>query len=156
MNVFLLRHGDAVSANENPARPLSPGGRQEIERTARIALERNVVISVIYHSGILRAFESAEIMGRLLAPTLSLEEHAGLLPEDDPAIVKAELEGAEHSILLVGHLPYLNRLAALLVNGDPDRAVVEFLPAMMACLAKVNDRWKVVWTSIDPGILMHS
>jgi phosphohistidine phosphatase len=156
MNVFLLRHGDAVSANENPARPLSPKGRQEIERTARIALERNAAVSVIYHSGILRAFESAEIMGRVIAPPLGLEEHAGLLPEDDPGIVRAELEGVEHSILLVGHLPYLNRLAALLVNGDADRAVVEFLPAMMACFAKVNDRWKVIWTSIEPENLMHS
>jgi phosphohistidine phosphatase len=156
MNVFLLRHGDALSANENPARPLSPRGRQEIERTARIAVGRNVAISVIYHSGILRAAESAEIMRRLLLPPSGIEEHTGLLPEDDPAIVKVEIEGEERSILLVGHLPYLNRLAALLVNGDADRAVVEFLPAMMACFAKVNDRWKVIWTSIEPENLMHS
>ena len=152
MKVFLLRHGDAVSANEHPARPLSPKGRQEIERTARIALERNVAVSVIYHSGILRALESAEIISRLLLPPLGVVEHAGLLPEDDPAIVKAELEGEERSILLVGHLPYLNRLAALLVNGDPDRVVVEFLPAMMACFARADGRWKVIWTSGELGI----
>ena len=143
MNVYLVRHGDAVSANENSLRPLSQKGRQSIERTARLALDRKIQVSIIYHSGILRAQESAEIFSELLAPSLGLEEHSGLLPEDDPAIVKAELEVAEYSILLISHLPYLNRLAALLVTGDPDRRVADFLPATMVCCSRVNGRWKI-------------
>jgi phosphohistidine phosphatase len=143
MNVYLVRHGDAVSANENSLRPLSQKGRQSIERTARLALDRKIQISIMYHSGILRAQESAEIFSELFAPPLGLEEHGGLLPEDDPAIVKAELEIVECSILLVSHLPYLNRLAALLVTGDPDRRVVDFLPATMVCCSRANGRWKI-------------
>jgi phosphohistidine phosphatase len=148
--VYLVRHGDALSANENPARPLSPAGRAGVERTARFALERKVQVTIIYHSGILRALESAEIFGRLLTPPSGLEEHAGLLPEDDPAIVKAELDLAAQPILLVGHLPYLNRLASLLVSGDPNRKVIDFSPAMMACCARVDARWQIQWTSVEP------
>lgn len=152
MKVYLVRHGDAVSANENPQRPLSAKGRQSVERTARLALARKVQVSTIYHSGILRALETAQIFGQLLAPPLGLEEHAGLLPEDDPAIVKAELEMTTHSILLVGHLPYLNRLAALLIAGDPEHGVVQFAPAMMACCSKESDRWNIDWTLAPPEI----
>jgi phosphohistidine phosphatase len=151
MNVYLVRHGDALSANENSLRPLSQKGRQGIERTARLALERKIQVSIIYHSGILRARESAEIFGELLAPPLGLEEHGDLLPGDDPVIIRAELEIAEYSILLVGHLPYLHRLAALLVTGDPERRVVDFLPATMVCCSRVNGRWKIDWVLTEPG-----
>ena len=152
MKVYLVRHGEAVSANENPKRPLSVKGREQIEHTARLALARKVQVSTIYHSGILRALETAQIFAQLLAPPLGLAEHAGLLPEDDPAIVKAELDIGEHSIVLVGHLPYLNRLVSSLVTGDPDRTVVEFTPAMIVCCSKENDRWNIEWTSASPEI----
>ena len=152
MNLYLVRHGDAVSANENPQRPLSAKGREQVEHTARFALARKIQVSTIYHSGILRALETAQIFAQLLTPPLGLVEHAGLLPEDDPAVVKAELDIGEDSILLVGHLPYLNRLASLLVTGDPDRVVVELTPAMMVCCSKQNDRWNIDWTSAPPQI----
>jgi phosphohistidine phosphatase len=152
MYAYLIRHGDAVAASENPGRPLSLRGRQDVERTVRLALRHNVAVSVVYHSGLLRALQTAEIVAALLAPPLGVKEHSGLLPDDDPAIVKAELDMIEYPIALVGHLPYLRRLAALLTTGDPDRHAVDFAPAMMACFAKEGGRWKSLWTSAEPAI----
>jgi phosphohistidine phosphatase len=117
-----------------------------------LALARNIQISAIYHSGILRAFETAQILAEILAPPLGLHLHTGLLPEDDPAIVKAELDLMDHPIALVGHLPYLNRLAALLTSGDPNRAVVEFLPAMMIGFERQDYQWKITWRSEEPAV----
>jgi phosphohistidine phosphatase len=116
-----------------------------------LALTRNIQISAIYHSGILRAFETAQILAEILAPPLGLHLHAGLLPEDDPAIVKAELDLMDHPIALVGHLPHLNRLAALLTSGDPNRVVIKFLPALMIAFERRNQQWKIGWTSEEPG-----
>lgn len=152
MYAYLVRHGDAVAEIDNPERPLSVKGRQNVERTAHLALRRNIQISAIYHSGILRAVETAQILAEVLAPPLGLQLHAGLLPEDDPAIVKAELDLMNHPIALVGHLPHLDRLAALLTSDDPQRAVVEFLPAMMVGFEKQNHQWKIAWRSEEPAV----
>lgn len=152
MDAYLIRHGDAVAEMDNPKRPLSTKGRRDVQRTAHLALARNIQISAIYHSGILRAFETAQILAEILAPPRGLHLHAGLLPEDDPAIVKAELDLMDHPIALVGHLPYLNRLAALLTSGDPNRAVVEFLPAMMIGFQRQDYQWKITWRSEEPAV----
>jgi phosphohistidine phosphatase len=141
---YLVRHGDALSAAENPQRPLSPGGRSRVKQTARLALERSIQVSAIYHSGILRAKETAEILAEHIS-VATVAEFSGLLPEDDPSIMKAELDVANDSILLVGHLPFMSRLAGLLVNGDPERPVVEFLPAALVCFTRSAARWKMAW-----------
>jgi phosphohistidine phosphatase len=145
MDLYLVRHGDAVSVAENPQRPLSSGGRRRIEQTARLALEHKIRISMIYHSGILRAQETAEILAEHIMPASGVAQLSGLLPEDDPAMVKAEIDAATDSMLLVGHLPFLSRLAALLVNGDPERPVAEFFPATMVCCSRSAAQWKISW-----------
>ncbi len=145
MNCYLMRHGDAVAATENPERPLSRQGRQSVEDIARTTLERGAHISCIYHSGILRAQETAAIMAEYVKPVFGVASLAGLAPNDDPAIAKAELEAAEEPILVVSHLPLLSRLAAVLVLGDPERTVVEFLPATLVCCYKSPARWEIAW-----------
>jgi phosphohistidine phosphatase len=69
-----------------------------------------------------------------------------LLPQDDPAIAQAELEAAGSPVMLVGHLPHLNRLAALLVCGDTERAVMEFAPATLVCCVNDGAKWTISWT----------
>jgi phosphohistidine phosphatase len=134
-----------VSASENPQRPLSATGRETVEQIGRLARRRNVRVSAIYHSGILRAQETAEILARHLLPPLGIRAIAGLLPEDDPEIVKAEIEAGTEPVLLVGHLPYMSRLAALLVHGDTEASVISFQPAAMVCFSQIAARWKIDW-----------
>jgi phosphohistidine phosphatase len=145
VDLYLVRHGDAVSAMENPRRPLSSQGRRRVEQTARSALERNVLVQRIYHSGIPRAQETAEILAEFLMPGKSPMALAGLSPDDDPAVIQAELAGIAESILLVGHLPHLSRLAALMVSGDSEAPVTEFFPATMVCVSGSKAQWKITW-----------
>ena len=35
MNIYLVRHGEAVSEKLDPERPLTSSGRQEVERIGR-------------------------------------------------------------------------------------------------------------------------
>jgi phosphohistidine phosphatase len=144
VNFYLVRHGDALSAAENPQRPLSSEGRRRVQQTAERALERGIWVSAIYHSGILRAKETAEILAERMS-VAGVAELSGLLPEDDPALVKAELDAAHDSILLVGHLPFMSRLAGLLIHGDPERPGVEFSPAALGCFTRSAAQWKLAW-----------
>jgi phosphohistidine phosphatase len=145
MNFYLVRHGDAMTAAENPARPLSAEGRRHVEQTARLAVERNVQPSAVYHSGVLRAAETAEILARHFPSVEKVAKLSGLLPDDDPAIIKAELDLAGASLMLVGHLPFMSRLTALLLHGDSERPAAEFLPASMVCCVKSATEWKIRW-----------
>ena len=150
MNFYLVRHGDAVSASEDPQRPLSRAGHQAVNEVARLAQERQVGVAAIYHSGILRAQQTAEILARFLRPPAGVAAISGLLPEDDPAMGRAHLEAADQPIMLVGHLPHMRRLAALLVSGDPERAVTDFGPADLICLSREGLQWRINWRITPP------
>jgi phosphohistidine phosphatase len=151
MDFYLVRHGEAMSKAEDSERPLTQFGRQAVEEVASLASIRNVKVSSIRHSGILRAEQTAEIFAAHLYPYMGVRQMTGLLPEDDPMIAKAELETAQESILLVGHLPHIKRLAALLVTGNPDREVVaNFAPATMICFSHDQFQWRIDWI-LAPG-----
>ena len=141
---YLVRHGDALSAHLDAQRPLSARGRDQVAELARLAQSREARVAEIRHSGILRARETAEILASYLTPARGVCQSAGLLPEDDPEIGKAELDAADQPIMLVGHLPHMNRLAALLVKSAAP-STVKFTPATMLCCSKVGALWQVEW-----------
>jgi phosphohistidine phosphatase len=145
VNIYLVRHGEAVSEKLDPERPLTPLGREEVERVARKATAKNVEVTAICHSGILRAKQTAEILAEQLQFTQNVKPISGLSPQDDPAIAKAELEAAESPIMLIGHLPHLHRLIALLVKGDPESQVTELSPATMVCCCNDASKWEITW-----------
>lgn len=140
-----MRHGDAVSGVPDWQRPLSVNGRAAVTATAQRAQARGVTVAAIYHSGLLRAQQTAELVAAVLAPEYGVAELAGLWPDDDPTSVKAELELTRRPIMLVSHLPYLGRLAGLLVGGDAERSVIEFAPATIACVTRNPSGWKLNW-----------
>jgi phosphohistidine phosphatase len=151
VHCYLVRHGDAQSAQVDPQRPLSARGRAEVAELAQLALSRDVQVAEIRHSGILRAQETAAILAGYLNPPDGVHPSAGLLPEDDPAIAKVELDAAGQPIMLVGHLPYVGRLAALLVMGNAAQSIGEFSPATMVCCTKIGARWRIEW-QIAPSL----
>jgi phosphohistidine phosphatase len=52
-------------------------------------------------------------------------------------------------MVLVGHLPHLARLAALLTCGNQESGVINFKMAGMVCLRRMDaGRWAVEWMLI--------
>src|SRR5215470_8768657 len=98
MNIYLVRHGEAVSEKLDPERPLTASGREAVERVAGMAATKGVAVTTIFHSGILRARQTAEVLAQPLRPTLGVQQLSGLLPQDDPVLAKDELEAAENPI----------------------------------------------------------
>jgi len=144
-----VRHGEAKSEQEDPQRPLSSRGREEVDRVSRAAAKKGMAASRIFHSDKLRAKQTAEILARNIIPSEGICEINGLGPEDDPSLTKAELEVSGKSLIVVGHLPHLNRLAAMLLNGNSEAQMLDLPTASVVCLSRRKKEWKVNWT-MDP------
>lgn len=64
MFLYLVHHGDAVGPEVDPRRPLSAAGRAEVERIAAQAAGLGARPAVVWHSGKLRAKQTAEAFWR--------------------------------------------------------------------------------------------
>jgi phosphohistidine phosphatase len=155
MKLYLVRHGEARAGADDAARPLTEWGREQVRRMARHVAALGLQVSEIRHSGKLRARESAEIVAERLAPAQGLLEMQGLNPGDDPAIAKAAIEAMGESVMLVGHLPHLGRLASSLLMGDPGKELIRFAEAACACLSREEGGWLLEWL-ITPALLPAS
>lgn len=159
MRLYLVRHAEAKSDLEDPARPLSVRGEQEIGAVAGHLAKLGIRVERIFHSSKLRARQTAAVIGGAFegsyrARPLVVEESDGLAPSDDPSIWAGRLAEMAEDIMLVGHLPHLARLAALLLCGDPEEELISFPPAGVVCLeGGGGGRWSIVWM-ITPGTLV--
>src|SRR5262245_13735836 len=148
--VLLVHHGDAVSPAVDPARPLSALGLGDVTRLAREAAARGVKPDIIWHSGKLRARQTAEAFWRACNPLASFSAMRGLQPDDPPAWIRDRIAGETRTIVVVGHMPHMPRLLRLLVRGDADVADVEFPQHGCVALEADGDRWKEIWR-IEPA-----
>jgi phosphohistidine phosphatase len=152
MELFLVQHGEAKPEPEDPERPLTEVGAQGAERVAAWAARAGVKVDEIRHSGKRRAEETAIIMARHLCPAGVVRPVTGLAPKDDVRPVGEEVARAEKRLMLVGHLPFLSRLASLLLAGDPERTLIRFRNAGIVCLVREEGSWLVGWMT-TPGQL---
>jgi phosphohistidine phosphatase len=134
MDLYLMQHGEAKAESEDPARPLSERGREEVERVARQAARLRLGITLVEHSGKLRARETAEILAARLEPRPRVAERPGLAPNDDPGVLARALQDPTETRLLVGHLPHLSRLLSLLVVADAARPILAFRMGALVAL----------------------
>src|SRR5215831_7295855 len=153
MHVYLVQHGKAKSADEDPNRGLSEEGRAEVTRMAEFFCNLRIPISLIQHSGKLRAEETAHIFASCIRTASGPIHTEGLNPNDDPVTMANFLDVYTDDILIVGHLPHLERLTSLLLTGNPDCRPVQFRNGGIVNLEKErNGTWSLVWT-IVPELL---
>lgn len=156
MRLYLVRHGEAVPQNVDPERPLSPDGRASVARVAAFLGGAGVRVDAIAHSGKARARETAALLAERVASGASLEERRGLAPLDPVEPIAAEAERWTSDRMLVGHLPFMERLTARLLTGDADREGFAFGAGSVACLQRRGaGEWILVWL-IHPELLAPS
>lgn len=142
--IVLVRHGQSTSTVENPERPLAIIGRQHAETVATWLEQCGYEVEEIVHSSKLRARQTAKIFGyRLGIHAARVREMDGLKPHDDPKPVAETLEHERRSIVIVSHLPFLNRLTSRLLVEDPDRLQFQFSDAGAVILARVSGGWRI-------------
>ncbi|WP_155315278.1 phosphohistidine phosphatase SixA [Desulfosarcina alkanivorans] len=138
MAVYLVQHGKCLAASEDPEKGLSGEGKMEAQRIADVAAGYRVPVSRILHSGKKRARETAEILSHALSPKDGVAPAGGMKPLDDVRGFADHLR-LDQDIMLVGHLPFLERLAGLLITGNPDRTVFKLQNSGILCIDRVAD-----------------
>lgn len=147
MALLLVQHGKSLSKEVDPEQGLSDEGRGETQRMAAEARGRGVRTARIMQSGKRRAAQTAEIFASALQPAGGVQQLDGLSPMDDVAAFAGKIDLSE-DLMLVGHLPFMERLASLLVTGSADKPVIRFQNSGIVCLEKESDagRWSIRWT----------
>ncbi|MFH1984532.1 MAG: phosphohistidine phosphatase SixA [Pseudomonadota bacterium] len=152
MAIYLVQHALSLPKELDPRKGISPEGRKAAETIAGVAKTYGVHVSQIRHSGKLRAMETAAIFDQALQPSGGVTDMPGLAPLDDVTLIAEVLDPASN-IMLVGHLPFMERLAAYLVTGTATRPVFRFQNAGIVCLDHHADfdSWVITW-SLSPRI----
>jgi len=146
MALYLVRHGECVPEKINPDCPLSDRGLIEVKRMAELAAGKEIELTKIFHSGKKRALQTAIILKEYLKPNFGLAETIGLNPNDNIFYTLSLIEKAEN-IMIVSHLPFLEKLVSYLVTGNEEKPVVQFSTAGIVCLDKDDKgKWGIKWT----------
>lgn len=153
MNLCLIQHGDAVSKDVDPDRPLSPQGVRDVQRLRDYLAEQLTGPRLILHSGKTRARQTSELLAEVLDPNCELRAAPGLQPKDPPKGFAHYLERETRDLIIVGHMPFLGRLLATLLSCDEEAVLVDFVPGTLVMLDRSEDgQWAVICVLRPDGI----
>jgi len=153
MRLYLIQHAQAEPKEIDPQRPLTEQGRSDIRKVAAFIKPLGLRVEYLWHSGKKRAAQTAEVLAEVMAVRKEIAAREGLAPNDDVKAVKKQLEAARQDTMLVGHLPFMDKLASLLLTGSESSETVAFRQAGIVCLEYTDEtRWQLNWM-ITPEIL---
>jgi phosphohistidine phosphatase len=135
---IIVQHGDNISKEENPDKPLSTKGRDQIQNLVNFLNVIKWYPERIIHSGKLRAAETAEIAGKGTGCTL-IEVEEYLDPKDDPARLVKELGERDENILVVGHMPFLGELVKKITNST-ENDIIDITHGSPLMITKKDNR----------------
>jgi phosphohistidine phosphatase len=119
LKLFLVHHADAVGPDVDTRRPLSALGETQAARVAAEAVAHGARPDIVWHSGKLRARQTAQALWRACNALAEFKAVSDLQPDDPPSRIRDRLTGETRDILIAGHFPYLPRLLSLLLPGAP-------------------------------------
>lgn len=144
--LYVLQHGDAVSKKENPDRPLSSKGLLDIQHLSKYLVEQDTGIRCIFHSGKLRAEETAQIIADSLEASIDPEKISGIGPNDnvvefvdDEKLIQSLHMG---NVLIVSHMPFVSNLCSTLLT-ESIAVKFDFTPGTLACLFYEYEEWSM-------------
>ncbi len=154
MKLYLVRHAEAKSHAEDPDRDLTEAGIHEANRLVEFLYEsKRVNPEVIFHSDKVRAAETALIFAQRFNPPRGVQNADHLTPGADPSIWEDKLNSMFDDIMLVSHLPFLSKLASLLITGDEATLIMNFDCVSILCLERRGyGQWMTDWM-IRPDLL---
>ena len=155
MALFLVQHGISATKDVDPERGLSGQGKLETERIAQVAGGYSIKVEKIVHSGKKRAEQTASIYHDSLSVKTPLESISGINPLDDVRTF-GESINPEMDLMVVGHMPFMQRLVSYLTVGSEEIRVYQFQNSGIVCLnnSKGTDGkldWFIKWT-LNPNI----
>jgi len=146
MRVYLIQHGEAKAKEADPERPLTDKGAADVRRVAAFVEPLHLRVRAIWQSGKTRARQTAEAFAAAMKAGEGVVRHDGMGPKDDVVPVADEIVRGGEDLVLVGHLPFLGKLAGRLLVGDESRQPVAFQYGGVVCLEQAGGgAWQVRW-----------
>ena len=156
MKLYLAQHGEALSRQEDPERPLSEQGVQDVRAVAAFLGDSGIRVVRVWHSGKRRAAQTAQILAKTVQAKGRNEGIDGISPNDPVGEFATDADVWDEDTLVVGHLPFMSRLVSLLTTGDADTLLVLYQPGSLVCLERVDaERWVIIGM-IRPDMLPES
>lgn len=150
MKLYLVQHGIAVPEEVDPQKPLSQEGKAQTQKMADYLRRRNIMVDSLWHSPKLRARQTASILASSVR-TLEVRQRDDLNPLDPVSAFPEEIESSGKDLMIVGHLPFLAKLASLLLAGSEESPPVAFCNSGVICLVR-EERWRLLW-AVVPELL---
>ena len=152
MYLYLVRHGDAFPGSPDHDRALSEKGKEETKKIAKFLKTAGVEIPVLYHSGLKRAEETADIIAKILN-IKNVTKAQGLAPDDAVLPFCQKILKSEEDLMVVGHMPYLSNLASKLFVDREEADFIEFKKsAVLVLTRKFDSPWRIAWL-VTPKLL---
>ncbi|MHC4983508.1 MAG: phosphohistidine phosphatase SixA [Planctomycetota bacterium] len=146
MRLYLVQHGQAHSEEVDPDRHLTERGAEDVKKLAAFLKPLCLRVKAIWHTGKARAAQTAELLAPALKATGKVEQRRGLAPNDAVEPIGEELRSLGRDLMIVGHMPFLGKLAAFLVARDSLAGVAAFQQGGLVCLElDESGRWRICW-----------
>ncbi len=146
MNIYLVQHGEAVSKDIDPDRPLSEQGVKDIEKMAVFLGAAGIQVDRILHSGKTRARQTAELFAKKMLSCDQTDSASDINPNDPVQAFAEGINDWSEDTMIVGHLPFMARLVSYLLAGQNDVTLVTYTPGSVACLERNDDsQWSLLW-----------
>ncbi len=155
MALFLVQHGLSTPKDIDPEKGLSDFGREETNRIAQVAKGYKIPVQKIVHSGKKRAEQTAGIFHETLALDIPMKKISGIKPMDDAQSFAATIKPKEN-LMVIGHMPFMERLVSFLTTGTGNCRVFKFQNSGIVCLDMESGEdneadWFIKWT-LNPNI----
>jgi len=150
MKLYLIQHGLSLPEEQDPQKPLSEEGKDETRKMGRFIKAENIRVASIWHSKKMRVIETVQIISEYIEKT-DVKERVDLNPNDGVNKIKEEIESLKQDIMIVGHLPFLQKLTSLLLFSTEENDSIIFKNSGLICLG-YQEKWKLLW-EIIPDLL---
>ncbi|HWU40268.1 MAG TPA: phosphohistidine phosphatase SixA, partial [Candidatus Acidoferrum sp.] len=149
-----MQHGEAAPEESDPARPLTPRGRLDVLKVSSVLENAGISSIPIRHSSKTRARQTAQIIASAIGSENITSEEKNLNPNDPIRGVADEISSLSGDLMIVGHLPFLGKLASFLLTGSEDAAIVAFRMGGTVCLERDERHWQVAWMVV-PELIQY-
>ena len=133
MAFYIFQHGLSLPKDQDPEKGLALQGMEDVQRIAGVARNYGVVVEHILHSGKKRARQTAELIGEVLQPARGIKEISGIKPLDDVVEFAPQVDFKTNT-MVVGHLPFLERLTSFLITGQQEPILFKLQNSGILCL----------------------
>ena len=150
MNViYLMRHGESSKDSGSLESTLTDKGIEQVSQMGEKLKENGIKVEKVYHSGLMRAEETASIVREIAFPHISefdLATEKGIAPQADPELWKKKWEDKtflNEPSLFISHLPFLPKLVDVLLKDIDDYS---FSHSSIMCIEQDEENnWEKKW-----------